>query len=169
MPRKQRQILFFVLFSCACMHAQSLQLCLTLCDPKNYRLLCPQDSPGKNTGVGGHALLQGIFFIQESNPCLLRLLHCKWILDPSSHLGSALFSCIQAESLVKGHQIRWSFLGIRRPVGLSIYEQTGNDHLAWHKQEVSASETHSCQLGCLLSFLPGFAPGAHVLYLQPAF
>ena len=127
------------------------------------------ESPGKNTGVGGHALLQGIFFIQESNPCLLRLLHCKWILDPSSHLGSALFSCIQAESLVKGHQIRWSFLGIRRPVGLSIYEQTGNDHLAWHKQEVSASETHSCQLGCLLSFLPGFAPGAHVLYLQPAF
>ena len=25
------------------------------------RLLCPWDSPGKNTGVGGHALLQGIF------------------------------------------------------------------------------------------------------------
>ena len=25
------------------------------------RLLCPWDSPGKNTGVGCHALLQGIF------------------------------------------------------------------------------------------------------------
>ena len=25
------------------------------------RLLCPQDPPGKNTGVGGHFLLQGIF------------------------------------------------------------------------------------------------------------
>ena len=25
------------------------------------RLLCPWYSPGKNTGVGGHALLQGIF------------------------------------------------------------------------------------------------------------
>ena len=25
------------------------------------RLLCPWDSPGKNTGVGYHALLQGIF------------------------------------------------------------------------------------------------------------
>ena len=25
------------------------------------RLLCPRDSPGKNTGVGCHALLQGIF------------------------------------------------------------------------------------------------------------
>ena len=31
------------------------------------RLLCPWDSPGKNTGVGGHALLQGIFPNQGSN------------------------------------------------------------------------------------------------------
>ena len=39
------------------------------------RLLCPWDSSGKNTGVGCHALLQGIFLIQGMNPCLLRLLH----------------------------------------------------------------------------------------------
>ena len=32
------------------------------------RLLCPQDSPGKNTGVGCHGLLQGIFLTQGSNP-----------------------------------------------------------------------------------------------------
>ena len=38
------------------------------------RLLCPWDSPGKNTGVGCHALFQGIFPIQGSNPCLLCLL-----------------------------------------------------------------------------------------------
>ena len=25
------------------------------------RLLCPRDSSGKNTGVGSHSLLQGIF------------------------------------------------------------------------------------------------------------
>ena len=31
------------------------------------RLLCPWDSPGKNTGVGGHFLLQGIFPTQGSN------------------------------------------------------------------------------------------------------
>ena len=31
------------------------------------RLLCPKDSPGKNTGVGCHFLLQGVFPIQESN------------------------------------------------------------------------------------------------------
>ena len=32
-----------------------------LCDPKLTWLLHPWDSPGKNTGVGCHALLQGIF------------------------------------------------------------------------------------------------------------
>jgi len=41
------------------------------------RLLCPWDSPGKNTGVGYHSLLQGIFPTQESNPGLL---HCSQIL-----------------------------------------------------------------------------------------
>ena len=40
------------------------------------RLLCPWDFPGKNTGVGCHLLLQGIFPSQGSNP---RLLH--WQVD----------------------------------------------------------------------------------------
>ena len=31
---------------------------------KEQALLCPWDSPGKNTGVGCHALLQGIFLTQ---------------------------------------------------------------------------------------------------------
>ena len=47
------------------------------------RLLCPWDSPGKNTGVGGHFLLQGIFLTQGSNP---HLLHCRWILYCSCSL-----------------------------------------------------------------------------------
>ena len=36
------------------------------------RLLCPQDFPGKNTGVGCYFLLEGLFLTQGSN---LRLLH----------------------------------------------------------------------------------------------
>ena len=40
---------------------------------------------GKNTGVGCHALLQGIFPTQGSNLCLL---YWKWILYPLSHQGS---------------------------------------------------------------------------------
>ena len=39
------------------------------------RLLCPCYSPGKNTGVGCHALLQGIFPTQGSNLNLLHHLH----------------------------------------------------------------------------------------------
>ena len=35
-----------------------------------------RDSPGKNTGAGCHALLQGIFPIQVSNPGLP---HCRWV------------------------------------------------------------------------------------------
>jgi len=48
----------------------------TLCDPME-RLLCPWDSPGKNTRVGCHVLLQGIFLTQRSNPGIL---HCRQIL-----------------------------------------------------------------------------------------
>ena len=33
-----------------------------------HRLLCPWDSPDKNTGVGCHSLPQGLFLTQESNP-----------------------------------------------------------------------------------------------------
>ena len=44
------------------------------------RLLCPRDFPGKNTGVGCSALLQEISLTQRSNLCLLRRLHCGWIL-----------------------------------------------------------------------------------------
>ena len=45
------------------------------------------NSPGKNTAVGCHALLQGIFKTQGSNPHLLRLLH--WLAGsiPLAPLG----------------------------------------------------------------------------------
>ena len=46
---------------------------------------CPWDSPGKNTGLGCLALLQGIFPTQGSNPGLL---HCRWILYRLSRQGS---------------------------------------------------------------------------------
>ena len=49
------------------------------------RLLCPRDSLGRNTGVGGHFLLQGILPTQGSNPGLL---YCRRILYRLSHQGS---------------------------------------------------------------------------------
>ena len=51
------------------------------------RLICPWDFPGKNTGVGCHFLLQGIFPTLGSNPHLLR--HQVGSL-PLSHLKSFL-------------------------------------------------------------------------------
>ena len=52
---------------------------------KLTRLLCPWNSPGKNTGMGSHSLLQGIFLTQGSNPGLL---HCRQILYQLTHQGS---------------------------------------------------------------------------------
>ena len=49
------------------------------------RLHCPWDFPGKNTGLGCHFLLQGIFLTQGSNPGLL---HCRRTLYHLSHQGS---------------------------------------------------------------------------------
>ena len=45
-------------------------------NPAPARLLCPWNSPGKNTVLGCHFLLQGIFSTQGSNPGLL---HCRQI------------------------------------------------------------------------------------------
>ena len=53
-----------------------------LCSPPGSSV--HEDSPGKNTGVSCHALLQGIFPTQGLNPGLL---HCKWILYRLSHQG----------------------------------------------------------------------------------
>ena len=50
------------------------QLCPTLCNPMNCS---PLGSLGKNSGVGCHFLLQGIFPTQGSN---LGLLHCRQML-----------------------------------------------------------------------------------------
>ena len=51
------------------------QSCQILCSPMDCSLPGSSvhgDSPGKNTGMGCHALLQGIFPTQGSNPCLLQ-------------------------------------------------------------------------------------------------
>ena len=58
--------------------AKSFQSCPTLLHYglQPIRLICPWDSPGKDIGVGCHALLQGIFPTQGSNLCLLCLL--RW-------------------------------------------------------------------------------------------
>ena len=53
------------------------------------RLLCPWDSPGKNTGVGSHFPSPRIFLTQGLIPGLW---HCRQILYRLSHQGSPLRS-----------------------------------------------------------------------------
>ena len=68
--------------------AKSLQSCPTLCNPIDGS---PPGSPipgelsRKNTGVGCHFHLQGIFLTQGSNPVLP---HCRQTLYCLSHQGS---------------------------------------------------------------------------------
>ena len=71
------------------------------CDPMDSslpRLLCPWNSPGKDTGVGCHFLLQGIFPTQGWN---LGLLLCKQILYYLNYEGSVL------EVYSKAHWVFW--------------------------------------------------------------
>ena len=78
-------ILTFFMYTMLCLVTHS---CLTLWNPRDCSLpgsSVHEDSPGKNTWVCFHALLQGIFPIQESNPGIF---HFRWILYHLSHQGS---------------------------------------------------------------------------------
>ena len=85
---------------------------------KPTRLLCPWDSPGKNTVVGYHALLPGIFLTQALNPHLLCLLH--WHVKRDSHsLGCFFFffiskfgkwiciTFVNRIKILRGYFVRW--------------------------------------------------------------
>ena len=64
------------------------QPCPTLWDPMDCSpsgSFDPWDFPGKNTGVGCHFLLQGVFSTQGMT---LQLLHCQAGSLPLSHQGS---------------------------------------------------------------------------------
>ena len=78
--------------------AKSLQLCPTLCDPHRWqptRLPHPWDSPGKNTGVGRHFLLQGMKVKSESEVPQ----SCPTLSDPMdcSLPGSSVHGICQAK------------------------------------------------------------------------
>ena len=86
------KLILYVIASLKSFHSDVLclvtQSCPTLCDPMNCSppgSSVHGDSPGKNTGVGSQALLQGIFPTQGQNPGLQ---HWRQILYYLSHQGS---------------------------------------------------------------------------------
>ena len=80
--------------------AKSLQSCPTLCDPINIRLPRLWDSPGKNTGVGCHFLLQCMKVNSESEVAqsCLTLSDCMDCSLP----GSSIHGIFQARVLEWG-------------------------------------------------------------------
>ena len=74
------------------MHAKSFQSCLNLYDSRDCSLPgLHRDSPGKNTGVGRHDLLQGIFPTQRLNLPLVHLLHWQADSLPLAPPGKTIY------------------------------------------------------------------------------
>ena len=74
--------------------------------------LCPWNPSGKNTGVGCHSLLQGIFPTQELNPGLP---HCSQMLYCLSHQGrpskkGSTKECRQSHSSPMIVKLKWKSL-----------------------------------------------------------
>ena len=87
--------------------AKSLQSCPTLCDPRRRqptRLPCPWDSPGKNTGVGCHFLLQCMKVDSERESEREVAQSCPTLSDPMdcSLPGSTVHGIFQARVLEWG-------------------------------------------------------------------
>ena len=78
---------YFWSHCCCSLVAKSCPVLLWSHEAWPARLLCPWDFPGKNTGVGCHFFLQGIFLAQGLNLHLLCLLHCRQTLYLLSHCG----------------------------------------------------------------------------------
>ena len=57
--------IYYMLHACYVTSVMSISVQPNVLQPA--RLLCPWDSPGKNTGVGCHALLQEIFMTKGIN------------------------------------------------------------------------------------------------------
>ena len=80
---------------CVALHLVT-QSCPTLCNSMDCSppgSSVHGDSPDKNTGVGCHALLQGIFPTQGSNRGFL---HRRWIFNHLSYQGSPKLLCAQS-------------------------------------------------------------------------
>ena len=102
-----------------------IQSCLVLCNPVDCSLprsSVHRDSPVKNTEMGCHALLQGIFPTQGWNPGLQ---HCTRILYQLSHQGSlygrlGFLKCLPTESNYILKKYLHSFLGIHKELLLGF-------------------------------------------------
>ena len=117
------------------------------CSPS--RLLCPWNSPGKNTGVGSHSLLQGIFPTQGSN---LGLLHCRHIF---------FFFFLPSESPRKPRCI---FIEVSVQFSRSVVSDSATPWII--ASQASVSITNSQSLHKLMS-IESVMPSNHLILCRP--
>ena len=120
-----------------------MQSCPTLCDPTDCSppgSSVHGDSPGKNAGVGCHALFQGIFPTQGCSPGLP---HCRRNLYHLSHQGSPRI-------------LEWVAYPFSRessppsnPTGVSCI---AGGFFSWATREVQSAFTHK-EVGGAVSFI----------------
>ena len=93
------------IYNCVCVLKlfSHVQLFVTY-GPQPARLLCPWDSPGKNTGVGCHALFQGIFPTQGSNLSLMSPALLGRFFTTSATWDAHLYLCSKAIFLYNGYK-----------------------------------------------------------------
>ena len=79
------------------------------------------DSPGKNTGVGCHVLLQGIFPTQRSNPGLP---HCRWTLSepPGKPMNTGVGSVPHLQGIFPTQESNWGLLNCRQTLYQLSYQ-----------------------------------------------
>ena len=131
---------------CACC-AQSLS-CVQLYDRMDCRLpsfSVHGDSPGKNTGVGCHALLQGIFPTQGLNPGLP---HCRWICYHLSLQGKPKNTGVSSLSPLQGifptQELNQALLHGRRILNQMSYQ--GNPISVYRKKRKKGTSLSRVQL-----------------------
>ena len=102
---QMKESVIVIQWNTAAAAAKSLQSCPTLCDPRwqPTRLPRPWDSPGKNTGVGCHFLLQCMKVKSESEVAQ----SCPTLSDPMDcgPPGSSVHGIFQARVLEWGNGI----------------------------------------------------------------
>ena len=119
---------------------------------QSTRPLCPWDSPGKNTWMSCHSLLQGIFLTQVSNPGLLC---CRQTLYRLSYEGTSptsldltqmhFFFIAEWHSIMYMHHNFFIYLSVYGHLGVLLPEKSQGQrslvsYSPWGHREVSMTQ-----------------------------
>ena len=96
------------------------------------------DSPGKNTGVGHHAFLQGIFPTQGSNPGLLHYRWALYVVPICIIEASSSSSEKGAQTPGRGKRKRWA----------------NSSHLSVQSRKCTHHSAYNSDVSSALSFCP---------------